>query len=91
MIFAATDVCIEFRNSNLSFWVVCYLALQQVRQAVIVIRIRQQSMFVWEFCYLALQQVRQAVIAIRIRSKASIFVRKTLQVLPCEIKKALAF
>ncbi len=39
----------------------------------------------------ALQQIRQAVIAVRIRSKASIFVRKTLQVLPCEIKKALAF
>ena len=39
----------------------------------------------------ALQQIRQAVIAVRIRSKASIFVRKTLQVFPCEIKKAFAF
>ena len=28
---------------------------------------------------------------LRYRSKASIFVRKTLRVLPCEIKKALAF
>ena len=34
---------------------------------------------------------RLAFIALRFRSKASIFVRKTLQVLPCEIKKALAF
>ena len=28
---------------------------------------------------------------LRYRSKSSIFVRKTLQVLPCKIKKALAF
>jgi hypothetical protein len=28
---------------------------------------------------------------IRVRQRAFIFVRKTLQVLPCEIKKALAF
>ena len=35
--------------------------------------------------------VEQAALALRCRRKASIFVRKTLQVLPCEIKKALAF
>ena len=28
---------------------------------------------------------------IRVRRRTSIFVRKTLRVLPCEIKKALAF
>jgi hypothetical protein len=37
------------------------------------------------------RQFKQAVLTIRFRSKASIFVRKTLQVLPCEIKKAFAF
>ena len=37
------------------------------------------------------QQFRQAALSFRYRQQSIIFVRKTLQVIPCEIKKASAF
>ena len=50
---------------------------RQFRLAALVLRVRRQF--------------RLAALVLRVRRKAFIFVRKTLQILPGEIKKALAF